>query len=73
MVTHSIQANATPLLPLERSTDFLVPFESSTIDDASSRLVVPWANHFCTHKRAVLDEILGILHEHLGGLVVVQR
>jgi len=66
VVTHSIQANATPLFPLERSTDFLVPFESSWIDDASSRLVVPWANHFCTHNRAVLDEVTRVLHEHLG-------
>ncbi len=66
VITHSIQADATPLLPVERSTDFLVPFESSSIDDASSRVVVPWANHFCTHNPVVLEEITRILHEHLG-------
>jgi hypothetical protein len=65
LTAHSIQADATPNLPQERSTDLLVPYSSSYIGDAVSRLVVPWTNHFCTHNRAVLDEVCRILHEHL--------
>ncbi len=62
---HSIQANATPVLTVPASSDLLVSFKSSYIDEASSRLVVQGVNHFCTHEPDVLAEIERILLLHL--------
>ena len=66
LISHSIQANATPLLPQQKSTDGLVPFTSSLIDEAVSQVILPLQDHFCTHDRRTLNEISRILKENLG-------
>lgn len=64
--SHSIQANATPLLPLHTTTDLLVSYQSSLILEADSRLVLHCQNHFCTHDPRTLAEIKRILNENLN-------
>ena len=64
--SHSIQANWFPFLPTHLMTDGLVSYDSSYIPEASSRLVLDWQDHFCTHDPLTLAEIKRILFEHLG-------
>lgn len=64
--SHAIQANITPILPRQASTDGLVPFESSYIDEAVSQVVLPLQDHFCTHDPRTLGEIRRILLENIG-------
>ena len=66
LISHSIQANLTPMLPRQLSTDGLVPFKSSLIDEAVSQVVLPVQDHFCTHDRRTLNEIARILNENLA-------
>lgn len=64
VVSHNIQANATPILPLPHTTDLLVPYSSSYIENAASSLVIHGQNHFCTHDPRTLTELKRILHEN---------
>lgn len=64
VVSHNIQANATPLLPLPLTTDLLVPYSSSYIENAMSSLVIHGQDHFCTHDPRTLAEIKRILQEN---------
>lgn len=68
LITHSVQADWFPFLPIHAKTDGLVSFDSSYIAEASSRLILPWQDHFCTHDPRTLAEIKRILQEHLGDL-----
>jgi pimeloyl-ACP methyl ester carboxylesterase len=52
--------------PLPTSSDGVVPYKSSHLDDAKSEKVVPYP-HSCTEKRETVDEILRILKQHAGG------
>lgn len=65
LVSHSIQANATPFLPLPHTTDLLVPYFSSVVENANSQLMLHGQDHFCTHDPRTLAEIKRILHENL--------
>jgi pimeloyl-ACP methyl ester carboxylesterase len=64
VVSHNIQANATPLLPLPATTDLLVPYSSSYVDNAVSSLVIHGQDHFCTHDPRTIAEIKRILYEN---------
>ena len=64
--SHAIQANITPILPRQASTDGLVPFESSYIAEAVSQRHLPLQDHFCTHDPRTLGEIRRILLENIG-------
>ena len=66
LITHSIQADWFPFLPVHAKTDGLVSYDSSYIPEASTQLILPWQDHFCTHDPRTLAEIKRILHEHLG-------
>jgi pimeloyl-ACP methyl ester carboxylesterase len=66
LITHSIQADWFPFLPVHAKTDGLVSYDSSYIPEASTRSILPWQDHFCTHDPRTLAEIKRILHEHLG-------
>lgn len=66
LISHSIQANATPLLPVHHSTDLLVPYFSSFVEEASSSLVLHGQDHFCTHDPRTLAEIRRILKLNLS-------
>jgi hypothetical protein len=66
VVSHNIQANATPVLPLNLTTDLLVPFTSSYIENTMSSLVLHGQNHFCTHDPRTLAEIKRILQENMN-------
>lgn len=64
--SHAIQANITPILPRQASTDGLVPYQSSYIEEAISQRHLPLQDHFCTHDPRTLDEIRRILRENIG-------
>lgn len=64
--SHSIQANITPILPQGASTDGLVPYKSSFIDEAESQRLLHLQDHFCTHDPRTLGEIRRILMENLA-------
>jgi|GEM_PF-2792650 len=66
LITHSIQADCFPFLPVHAKTDGLVSYDSSYIPEAATQLILPWQDHFCTHDPRTLAEIKRILHEHLG-------
>jgi pimeloyl-ACP methyl ester carboxylesterase len=66
VVSHNIQANATPVLPLNLTTDLLVPFTSSYIENTMSSLMLHGQNHFCTHDPRTLAEIKRILQENMN-------
>ena len=66
LITHSIQADWFPFLPVHAKTDGLVGYDSSYIPEASTQLMLPWQDHFCTHDPRTLAEIKRILHEHIS-------
>jgi pimeloyl-ACP methyl ester carboxylesterase len=66
LITHSIQADWFPFLPMHAKTDGLVGFESSYIPEASTQVVLDWQDHFCTHDHRALAEIKRILHENIA-------
>lgn len=61
---HSIMGNYTPQLPLEESTDGVVPYASAKLPGAQSELVVA-AWHSVQEAPEAIVEIRRILHLHL--------
>ncbi len=59
--THSIIGNRGQSDPLENSSDGIVPYTSSHLDDAASELVVP-AGHGAFHHPAAIGEIKRLLN-----------
>ncbi|MFT0212221.1 alpha/beta hydrolase [Pseudomonas sp. F1_0610] len=61
---HSIIGNYTPKVPLEESSDGVVPYQSSHLPGAASEVVIPsW--HSVQETPQAIIEIRRILHEHL--------
>lgn len=61
---HSIIGNYTPKVPLEDSSDGVVPYQSSHLAGAASEVVIPsW--HSVQETPQAIVEIRRILHEHL--------
>ncbi len=63
---HSIIGNNTPDLPLARSSDGVVPYESSHLDGADSEQVIT-SGHSVQEKPEAIIEIRRIMHLHLKG------
>lgn len=61
---HSIMGNATPELPLDQSSDGIVPYASAHLDKADSELIVPSGHSVQEQPRAIL-EIRRILRQQL--------
>ena len=61
---HSIIGNNTPNLPLQDSSDGIVPYRSAHLDGAASELIVPFGHSVQEHPRAIV-EIRRILHNQL--------
>jgi pimeloyl-ACP methyl ester carboxylesterase len=64
VVCHSIIGRKDPRLPVEQSSDGVVPYNSSHIDWAASELVVP-GDHGCQDIPATIRELRRILSIHL--------
>lgn len=64
---HSIIGNDTPELPLEDSSDGVVPYRSAHLDGAVSEKVIPSWHSVQETPEAIL-ELRRILHEHLQEL-----
>ncbi len=63
---HSIIGNDTPDLPLERSSDSIVPYSSSHLEGAVSEKVIRSGHSVQETPEAIL-EIRRIMHQHLEG------
>lgn len=61
---HSIIGNYTPNVPLQASSDGIVPYRSAHLDGAASELIVPFSHSVQEHPRAIV-EIRRILHNQL--------
>lgn len=61
---HSIIGNHTPNVPLQDSSDGIVPYRSAHLDGAASELIVPFSHSVQEHPRAIV-EIRRILHNQL--------
>jgi pimeloyl-ACP methyl ester carboxylesterase len=52
--------------PLQESSDRVVPYSSSHLNTGTEKIVPCW--HVCLEEKAVIDEVLKRLHEHLKTL-----
>ena len=62
---HTIVGNQGKQVPLENSSDGVVPYLSAHVDGAASEVVVPSGHSATGHPRTV-EEIRRILYLHLG-------